>query len=135
MTCFWSGVIQHLKPDDFKIIGLAPVKRKNLNEIKKFINKLKTHATSSSFNIKWQNQNLSESEIKDLKMYICEYNINNIQKGHYTSSCDPFLCLLTDKLKCKIIFNYCNNKIIFQTKEEIRKTFKFRATKSHFTRG
>ena len=135
MTCFWSGILQSLNEDDYKLIGIPRIKKININQMKLLINKLKIIAIKSPFNIIWQNNDILPKEIEDLKKYIKDYDINKIQKGHDTSSFDPFLCLLTDLLKVKIEFHYCKNKIIFQSKDKIRRIIKFRGTKSHFQRG
>ena len=133
MTCFWNGIIQRLNNEDYKIIGIQPLKKRNINDIKNFINHLKKISEKNNFNIKWQNKDLNDIEKTDLKTFIKEYNVNGIGGGHLTSSCDPFLCLLTDLLKCKIEFNYCNHKILFESKDNIRKTFQFRGTRGHFS--
>lgn len=133
MTCFWQGIIKNLSKEDFDIIGIKSIKNNNIDDIRLFINKLKYHSENNKFNIQWQGTKLTLQEIEELKIYIKNYNINEINHGHPTSSCDPFICLLCDLLKCKIIFNYCNNQIIFIYNNNIRKTFKFNANKSHFS--
>lgn len=130
MTCFWNGIIQHLNKEDLELINY----KHNKHDIQQFIIHLKTLSQNNSFNITWQNQNLTNQEKQELKTFIQEYNIKNINQGHLTSSCDPFLCLLADTLKCKIEFNYCNHKILFQSKDQVRKTFKFKANRGHFSR-
>jgi hypothetical protein len=132
MTCFWNSILQTLDKEDLKLIGLEPTNRKN---IRLFIQKLKTIALDNDFDILWQDNELTEIEKNEFKTFIKDYNISGIQNGHLTSSCDPFLCLLTDKLKWKIELRYCNHKIIFQSKNNIRKTIHFRANRGHFSKG
>lgn len=133
MTCFWNGIINRLNKDDYNLLKIKPVKKRNISEIKSFINTLKKLSVENTFNILWQKEDLKKHEIEEMKTYIKEYNINQIHKGHLTSSCDPFLCLLTDLLKCKIEFNYRNHMILFQSKDKIRKVLRFRGSGSHFS--
>lgn len=133
MTCFWNGIISRLNKNDYDILGIQPIKKRNIQDIKNFIQRLKILSETNQYNIKWQNQQLTKSEIIDIKTFIKEYDINQIQRGHWTSSCDPFLCLITDLLKCKIIFNYCNNQIIFEYMNNPSKEIKFTGSRSHFS--
>ena len=128
MTCFWRGILQSINKEDKNLLNF----NSNHRDLKGFIQRLKELSVNARFDIKWQNQELSLSEINDLKTYIKEYDINLIHQGHWTSSCDPFLCLLTDLLKCRIEFIYRNHHILFESKNEIRRTLKFRGSQSHF---
>ena len=132
MTCFWNAIISKLNKDDYKLLGIKPIKR-SITDLKFFINRLKELSFDAEFNILWQGNELLDKEKKDLKEFIKGYNINDIQKGHLTSSCDPFLCLLSDILRYKIIFNYRKSRIIFEPKNEIRRDIRFNGSSSHFS--
>ena len=130
MTCFWTGILQNLNKEDYQLIGIKPIK-----DVKIFINQLKNLAKDNEFNITWQNQDISENEIKYLRLHIKDYDINKIKEGHLTSSFDPFLCLLADVLKVKIEFQFVKSKIIFQSKDKVRRVLRFRGSRSHFSKG
>lgn len=132
MTCFWNAIISRLDKNDYNLMKIIPIRR-NMTDIQYFIHQLKGMAIENEFNIKWQNKELNEQEKNEMKEFIKDYNINTINRGHLTSSCDPFLCLLADLLKCRIEFNYRKHLIIFETKELIRKVFKFNGSTSHFS--
>ena len=90
MTCFWTGVVSALTPDDISLLGNPPL------DLPAFIRRLQDEAPAAKFDIRWQSNPFTVLEIQELKEAIKDYNISNIGHGHWTSSCDPFLCLLTD---------------------------------------
>ena len=132
MTCFWNAIISRLNKEDYDLLKVRPIRR-SVTDIKFFIHHLKLKVKDSDFDIKWQNKNLNKQEKEELKVFIKDYNIDGINKGHLTSSCDPFLCLLTDLLKCRIEFNYRKNMIIFESNKLIRKVIRFNGSSNHFS--
>lgn len=130
MTCFWTGVVSALLPEDFERLGLTTTPT-----LPTFIQKLKEIAAAAdTFELKWQGTYLTASEIQEQKEAIRDYNIDGIGNGHWTSSCDPFLCLLTHVLEIQIDFRYMNNLIVFESTKPIRKRLQFAASESHFVR-
>lgn len=128
MTCFWTGVVSALTPDDLTLLGNPP------KDLPAFIRHLQNIALAAEFDIRWQSIPLTALEIQEQKEAIKDYNISNIGHGHWTSSCDPFLCLLADRLHVKIEFRYLNNMILFESNQPHRKTLQFAASESHFVR-
>lgn len=129
MTCFWTGVVSALNHDDYALLEMQ-----STHDLSLFIRRLQDMAPDAVFDICWQSLPLTSSEIAEHKEAIKDYNISNIGHGHWTSSCDPFLCLLTDLLQIRIEFRYINTNIVFESKKSIRKTLKFAASESHFVR-
>lgn len=129
MTCFWTGVVSSLTNEDLDMLG-----NPSTTNLPALIEHLQMIARTAEFDICWQALSLSEKEITEQKEAIRDYIIPNIHQGHWTSSCDPFLCLLADVLQVKIEFRYMNHMIIFESKKPIRKTLQFAASDSHFVR-
>jgi hypothetical protein len=127
MTCFWTGVVSALTHEDLVLLGNPPT-----NNLPAFIRRLQELAPTAEFNIRWQSAALTEKEIQEQKEAIRDYNISNIGQGHWTSACDPFLCLLADVLQVKIDFMYMNHMIVFESTKTPRKTLQFAASNSHF---
>ena len=128
MTCFWTGVVSSLTSDDISLLGNPPL------DLPAFIRRLQDAAPAAEFDIRWQSTPFTVLEIQELKEAIKDYNISNIGHGHWTSSCDPFLCLLADLLHIKIEFRYMNHMILFESNKPHRKTLQFAASESHFVR-
>ena len=136
MTCFWTGIINTLTKEDYEILNIKPINKRNIQDIQRLIIQLKKLSNKADLKIKWQNKELKSCEIKELKIFIKEYDEKEIRKGHLTSSCDPFLCLLCSLLNCKIIFMYCRNKIDFEPiTDNIRKVLHFRGSRGHFSKN
>jgi hypothetical protein len=129
MTCFWTGVVSALTHDDLELLGHPPT-----HDLQALIRRLQDLALTASWDIQWQSAPLTAKEIDEQKEAIRDYIIPNIYSGHWTSSCDPFLCLLADLLHAKIEFRYRNHMIVFASNKPHRKTFHFAASESHFVR-
>lgn len=126
MTCFWDSIYNSLNNNHFK--QLECPKDRNL---KKFINKLQNKKTSLE-NVTWQNNELSKKEIEEHLKAINEYNINDINKGHLTSSCDYFLLLLCDLFEIGIDHNFLGNIIKYRNKSKNTTILKFGSNRGHF---
>jgi hypothetical protein len=131
MTCFWTGVVSALTNEDIALLGNPMLA---INDLPLFIRRLQDLAPVAEFDIRWQSTQLTISEIQEQKEAIKDYNISNIGHGHWTSSFDPFLCLLADLLHVKIEFRYLNHMIVFESCKPHRKTLQFAASNSHFVR-
>lgn len=131
MTCFWDGILQGLDDEDYNILSIKRERNKHIM-IHKLINSFKNIIDTHSINIRWQNDNLLKSEINEIKEAVKNYDIKKINQGHFTSSCDPFLCILSSFLKYKIHFNYVNHNIVFEPVQHIKKEIYFKASRGHF---
>jgi hypothetical protein len=129
MTCFWTGIVSALTHEDLALLG-----NPSTQDLPVFIQRLQTIAPTAEFDIRWQSSPLTMLEIQEQKEAIKDYNVSNIGQGHWTSACDPFLCLLTDALQVKIEFRYLNNLMLFESNKQCRKVLKFGASESHFVR-
>jgi hypothetical protein len=129
MTCFWTGVVSALTQDDLDILG-----NPSTSDLPAFIRRIQELAPSCELDIQWQGSPLTMSEIHEIKEAIRDYNISGIHDGHWTSSCDPFLCFLAAKLQVRIDFRYRKHMIVFESMKPHRKIFQFAASDSHFVR-
>jgi hypothetical protein len=127
MTCFWTGVVSALTKEDLELLGNPPK-----NDLPAFIRRLQDAAPTAEYDMRWQSTSLTVLEIQEQKEAIKDYNISKIGHGHWTSSCDPFLCLLADVLHVKIEFRYMNHMILFESNKPHRKILQFAASDSHF---
>lgn len=131
MTCFWDGVLRSLDSHDFTLLGIHKTPNK-YTCIASLIESCKSRIQSHTPDIKWQNAPLHKNEIKEIREAIREYNSKHIRNGHFTSSCDPFLCFLSSYLSHKIVFQYMNHTIVFLPPKP-KKEVHYRATRGHFT--
>ena len=124
MTCFWDAILRNLRSnsDVYKILN-------NANSPKELVTVLKAKNTLTTCII-WQEEQFTKLQLKENHEWIKDYDISMIHKGHMTSSCDPFFCLLVYLLNIKIIHNYSGHEIIYSSKSP-KKTFKFSSSKSH----
>jgi hypothetical protein len=123
--CFWVGLLNKLSNDDFQYAF-----NQNKPNIDSFINLLIDNNKYTK-NIKWQNQSLSNNELKENYQHIHDFNKNTINKGYYCSSCDPFLLLITQLFNIELIHQYCGNSIIY-TSNNPRKKLNYFANSHHF---
>jgi len=125
MTCFWDGIINSLDNDDINLLNL---KEKNIINL---INILKIR-NCPTYNIKCQNQILTDNQIKENMNHITDYNINDASKGYLCSTFDPFLFLLSHILNKPIHFMYCGHKIIYLPSDSNKKPLNYMCDKRHF---
>ena len=115
MTCFWDGVMKSLNKNDFDLINET---KNNNTELIQMLKRRKI----PMINVLWENQKLSENEIKEHLLAIDEYDINGIPGGHLTSSCDSFLLLICELFKVNIEHMYMIHTIKYKNTKEVRKT-------------
>lgn len=125
MTCFWDGVMKSLNKNDFDLIN-----EKKSSHIE-LITMLKRRKTPM-INVLWENQKISENEIKEHLLAIDEYDINGIPGGHLTSSCDSFLLLICELFKVNIEHMYMIHTIKYSNTKEVRKTLYYSSNDKHF---
>ena len=124
MSCFFDSITASLNIDELRFLNC---KRYSLDVIIKLksLNRLTPNVT-------WQNAMLTNQLQKENYEHIQNYKEDTFRNGYYTSSCDPFLLLLSELFRWNIIFYYCNNIINIKHNNPLR-TVKFRASSSHFS--
>tara|TARA_B100000795_G_scaffold19451_2_gene12934 strand:+ start:97 stop:492 length:396 start_codon:yes stop_codon:yes gene_type:complete len=125
MTCFWDGIMKSLNKNDFDLIN--ETKNNNIE----FIKMLKRRKTKM-INVLWENQKLSENEMKEHILAIEEYDLHGIPGGHLTSSCDSFLLLICELFLVNIEHMYMINTIKYTNTKEVRKTIFYSSNNKHF---
>jgi hypothetical protein len=125
MTCFWDGVMKSLNKNDFDLINET---KNNNTELIQMLKRRKI----PMINVLWENQKLSENEIKEHLLAIDEYDINGIPGGHLTSSCDSFLLLICELFKVNIEHMYMIHTIKYKNTKEVRKTLYYSSNDKHF---
>ena len=127
MTCFWDGILRSLEQTDFQFtIG----QHKKLSK-KEFISWLKRN-NRPPVNIRWNNQQLTNQEMKEHVQTINCYNIHNISHGHLCGSCDPFLLLIAELFCVSIKHSYLNKSMTYTNIKNSRKTLHFVSNWNHF---
>lgn len=116
MSCFWQGLARITE-----LNGKAP---------KEVLTYLKDNNAICS-GVKWQGELLSKKQLHENYESIAQYN-HNVNKGHLTSSCDPFLILCSFLFHINIIFIYNKNKIVI-TNDNSKETIHFQANEQHFS--
>jgi len=125
MTCFWDGVMKSLNKNDFDLIN---EKKSSNSELIAMLKRRKI----PMINVLWENQKLSENEIKEHLLAIDEYDTNGIPGGHLTSSCDSFLLLICELFNVNIEHMYMINTIKYNNTKETRKTLYYSSNNKHF---
>lgn len=125
MTCFWDGIMKSLNKEDESILD---IKDRN---IYKLISKLK-ELNCETENMKWQNEKITDNQIKENMEHIKTYDIKSARNGYLCSTFDPFLFLLSYKLSKIINFNYCGCNIKYEPENSKDKTLNYTCNTRHF---
>ena len=128
MTCFWDGIIGTLEKHDFEFIGIK--EKPNIRDLIKILKE----KNKKNINVKWQDIDLTNKFREESYLHIKDYDISKIGNGHLTSSCDPFLLLISEIFKIDIRHRYIDTVINYNV-ENARKTIFFKSSSSHFERG
>lgn len=129
MSCFWDAVLGSLNEEEREKLE---IKMNATNE--ELVRNLKQHSyVLNEANVVWQGEKLRPQLCRELKMWVDNYNVNGINNGHDTSSCDPFLVLLCHMLNWRIDFKYIHANICFES-SNTKRTVKFGANSHHFFR-
>ena len=137
MTCFWDGILHHLKEDDITIgnetfkcgkqknIGFVKLLKKKIEEIDKenFINQ--------NQDISWNNEKFTKQQIEENLTHLRDYNPKSIYGGYLCSICDPFLILISILFKVNINHNYCGH-VMKYTNKNAKRTLNFKSNRGHF---
>ena len=128
MSCFWDSLLKSISEDDknksFNTILNAPLNPHNLVVILKEVNKM-------TENVLWNNEELTEQQMKENKTAVDEYNKDMTTAGYYCSTFDPFLFLLVEYLEIEINHNYNGNMIIYKHKKNNRYIIKINSDSGH----
>ena len=132
MTCFWNGILASLTTENFNFIGLD---RKKYRKPEIFIQLLKDrNEFINAWHVNWNNTPLSNRETIEIKQSIKEYDIKGIHRGHLTSTCEPFLILVSQIFHVNIHHKFINVPITYTFLHSPRKTLKFKNNRGHFTK-
>ena len=127
MSCFWDSLLNTIKIEDKHTyfntfnINLTP---HNFIIILKEIN-------SKTYNVLWNNQELTEQQLIENKESIDNYDTNTINDGYYCSTFEPILFLLVEYLNITIIHDYNKNIIKYSHKKNNRYTINIYSNTNH----
>ena len=135
MTCVWKGLLQALSPE-FKSEHHLSNERSLVNFCKQMVksNGKKAFMRSGEVAVHHQGIPVTEKQVSEAIEWILSYNVNGIQGGHLTSSCDPFLLLLTAYCDCSMEHKlYGGHTVVYENPfNHSRLWLKFASDKGHF---
>ena len=118
MSCFWDGILKATQ---------SPLTPDGL------LRWFRAH-NRPTVRVLWQGKPLSAQQIKENVEWI--NSTTAVGDGHLTSTCDPFLCLLTELHECDIVHMYIGTPIRYEFARSFRgrpiKTFRFKSDRGHF---
>ena len=129
MTCFWDGIINQLRPDDYAKIGFnPPANARELVVLLKCFNQ-RTPC------VRWNGNTLTSKQIEENIEHIRSFDMNSIHNGYDCSICDPFLLLATDLFEVEMRHRYLGlHTMIYQpcVNVAIRRVVRFSSDSGHF---
>ena len=128
MSCFWKGIIQALTPE-FKAKHNIRDPASLLQFFKKINQPTVFFRQDAQPVIEHQSTVLTQTQLLENMRWVSEYDSAQLASGHYTSTCDPFLILLTCFCDCSVehlynkehkivynnLFNHSGLWLIFQS--------------------
>ena len=126
MTCFWDGILHHLKDEDFQRIFQI-----NKPNNKNFVELLKTNLRKTK-DIIWNGYTLTDKQLEENYEHVKDFNINSIRSGYLCSICDPFLFLVCELFRVDINHKYCGYNMTYRVKNPT-KTLNFKSNSGHFS--
>lgn len=127
MTCFWDGILQSLNDQDFYKICNNSSRPYHAIE---FVEWLKKHNKYTE-NVEWNDEFLTQKQLEENFKSIEELDKNTIGNGYNCSSFDPFLFLICELFKLKIIHNL-NGVIMLYCHKTPIKVVKYKSDLGHF---
>ena len=100
MTCFWDGIINQLRPEDYARIGFNPPA--NAHELVILLK----HFNRKTPCVRWNDTTLTAKQMEENLEHINSFNSNSIHNGYDCSICDPFLLLVTDLFEVEVRHRY-----------------------------
>lgn len=126
MTCFWDGILHHLKDEDFQRVFQI-----NKPSNKNFVKILKTNLRKTK-DIIWNGETLTNKQLEENYEHIKDFNVDSIHGGYLCSTCEPFLFLVCELFKMNINHNYCGHMMSYKVTSPIR-TLNFKSNSGHFS--
>ena len=126
MTCFWDGILHHLKDEDFQRVFQI-----NKPTNKNFVKILKSNLRKTK-NIIWNGETLTDKQLEENYEHIKDFNADSIHGGYLCSTCEPFLFLVCELFKMNINHNYCGHMMSYKVNNSIR-TLNFKSNSGHFS--
>ncbi len=125
MTCFWDGLMNGLKQEDFN--NLNEKKTNNINFIKMLQKKNKI-----TKDVLWNGKLVNnQKELEENYIAVRDYDINKINNGHLCSTGDYMLMLICDLFNINIYHKYLNKTMKYE-KNNNNKSLYFQSNKGHF---
>lgn len=139
MSCFWKGILDSMS-EEFKnknkILNnpaslLQYFKKKN--DFLVFYRKTNTSDKLVPV-VCHQGEPLSASQVFETVAWIESYDPSLTSQGHWTSTCDPFLCLYTALADCSIVHNYLGQNMVRYTNnfDHYGTCLEFQSDSGHF---
>lgn len=125
MSCFWRGILSSLPKQKFQTIGIQMQ-----GGIQNLVKSLKDNLQATP-NVLWNNQKISNIQIKENIEHIKSYQLNTINQGYWCSTSDPFLFLISELFKINIQHTYINTKITYKH-PKATETLHFKSNRGHF---
>lgn len=126
MSCFWDGIRSAMQADWCKEnIGSSP---SSLLLWFKCLHPTIPHLQNT---VSWQGSKLSKKLLSELLAWVTGYKCSDTQHGHLTSTCDPFLVLLSFACTVNISHTYCGALIRYKSVGASR-TLVFHSNAGHF---
>lgn len=126
MTCFWDGILHHLRDEDFQRVFQI-----NKPSNKNFVKILKTNLRKTK-DIIWNGETLTNKQLEENYEHIKDFNVDSIHGGYLCSTCEPFLFLVCELFKMNINHNYCGHMMSYKVTSPIR-TLNFKSNSGHFS--
>ena len=128
-TCFWDTIIRHVRAED--LTSITKSGKNTPLSVALGLQRINTENVSMD-HVMWQGKRLTSKEIEEMKEWIRTdtHTEKSLKVGHYTSVCDPYLCLLCAKFNINIIHNYCGNRIIYSVQNH-RYKIEVRSDRGH----
>lgn len=126
MTCFWDGIFASIDQQMY-----YDVMRHNKTNIYDMVSDLKKK-NKYTFNVIWNGYRLTLKQLRENKEAIESYDQNEMRRGYYCSSCEPFLLLIIEIFKVDIMHDYNGNIMKYKYMGKSIKLLKYASSSNHF---
>lgn len=128
MTCFWDGLIKGLVKADYKKTGIKKP-FKSADSIFGYLKKNNQLTYDVKYQIGDQYVELSDQQLKENYNHIKNYKFS--RDGYICSTCEPFLLLIVQLFKVRIVHEGIYHKSVYSC-ENYNRTLWFSSDISHF---
>ena len=118
MSCFWQGLCNKVASLRNMPVSRVCCSLQGINE--------------QTEGLMWNDQVVSQQQLQENFDWIQQYDSSRFDQGHDTSSCDPFLGLVSFAFNVNIIHDYAGHVSRF-TMPGATQTITFVSSTSHFT--